>query len=107
MIRIFISYSHRGNGPKWKAAVLRALHVFEQHHLLDVWQDGKIRVSSFWNDDIKAAMGNSRASYGYGECDLDDRGKRRRFGDRFTTLLPNFFLIPVPPARDVPAWDRG
>ena len=23
--RIFISYSHRGNGPRWKAALLRAL----------------------------------------------------------------------------------
>ncbi len=34
--RIFISYSHRGEGPKWKAALLRSLHVFEQHHLLDV-----------------------------------------------------------------------
>ena len=58
--RIFISYSHRGKGPQWKAALLRALRVFEQHHLLDVWQDGKIRVSSFWDDDIKQAMGNAR-----------------------------------------------
>ena len=47
MSRIFISYSHRGKGPEWKAALLRALHVFERHHLLDVWQDGKIHVSSF------------------------------------------------------------
>ena len=39
--RIFISYSHPGDGPEWKAALLRALHVFEQHHLLDVLQDGK------------------------------------------------------------------
>jgi tetratricopeptide (TPR) repeat protein len=58
--RIFISYSHRGNGPKWKAALLRGLHVLERHHLLDVWQDGKIRVSSFWNDDIKRAMADAR-----------------------------------------------
>jgi hypothetical protein len=58
--RIFISYSHRGNGPKWKAALLRALQVFEQHHLLDVWEDGRIRVSSFWNDDVKQAMSSAR-----------------------------------------------
>lgn len=54
--RIFVSYSHRGNGPKWKFILLQALKVFEQHHFLDVWQDGKIRISSFWDDDIKKAM---------------------------------------------------
>ena len=58
--RIFISYSHCGNGPEWKQALVRALYVFEKHHLLDVWQDGKIRVSSFWDDDIKHAMSNAR-----------------------------------------------
>ncbi len=58
--RIFISYSHRGDGPKWKAALLRSLHVFERHHLLDVWQDGKIRVSSFWDGDVKQAMGSAQ-----------------------------------------------
>jgi len=58
--RIFISYSHRGNGPRWKEALLRALHVFERHHLLDVWQDGKIRVSSFWDDDIAQAVATAR-----------------------------------------------
>ena len=36
------------------------MHVFEHHHLLDVWQDGKIRVSSFWDDDIKQAMADAR-----------------------------------------------
>jgi tetratricopeptide (TPR) repeat protein len=40
--------------------LLHALHVFEQHHLLDVWQDGKIRVSGLWDDDIKQAMGSAR-----------------------------------------------
>src|SRR2546422_266942 len=60
--RIFISYSHRGEGPQWKSALLRSLHVFEQHHLLDVWQDGQIRVSSFWDDDIKQAMGSARVA---------------------------------------------
>lgn len=54
--RVFISYSHRGKGPEWKLKLLRALHVFESQHLLDIWQDGKIRVSSFWDDDIKKAM---------------------------------------------------
>lgn len=58
--RIFISYSHQGDGPKWKAALLRQLQPFEQCRLLDVWQDGKIRVSSFWEDDIKQAMGSAR-----------------------------------------------
>lgn len=58
--RIFISYSHRGNGPRWKNALLSALHVFEKHHLLDVWQDGHIRISSFWDDDIKEAMRSAR-----------------------------------------------
>ena len=54
--RVFISYSHGGNGPQWKVALLRALDVFERHHLLDVWQDGHIRVGSLWNDDIEGAM---------------------------------------------------
>ena len=58
--RIFVSYSHRETGPAWKAALLRALHVFERHHLLDVWQDGKIRISSFWNDDIQQAMASAK-----------------------------------------------
>src|SRR5437879_3381677 len=57
--RIFISYSHRGRGPEWKESLLRAFHVFEHHHLLDVWQDGRIRVSSFWDDDIKQAMSDA------------------------------------------------
>lgn len=60
--RIFISCSHRGNGPQWKEALLRALHVFARHHLLDVWQDGKIRVSAFWDDDIKSAMAGARVA---------------------------------------------
>ena len=58
--RIFISYSHRGNGPRWKNALLSALHVFARHRLLDVWQDGYIRMSSFWDDDIKEAMRSAR-----------------------------------------------
>ncbi len=58
--RIFVSYSHRGEGPKWKAALLRSLCVLEHHGLVDVWQDGKIRVSSFWDDDIKHAMDDAR-----------------------------------------------
>ena len=58
--RIFVSYSHRGKGPEWMAKLLRALYFFEQWHLLDVWQDGKIRVSSFWDDNIKQAMNSAR-----------------------------------------------
>src|SRR5262245_39854337 len=58
--RIFISYSHRGNGPRWLVALLRALHVFERHHLLDVWQDGRIRLGSSWDDDIVRAMNSAR-----------------------------------------------
>ncbi|HQX49248.1 MAG TPA: TIR domain-containing protein, partial [Planctomycetaceae bacterium] len=58
--RIFISYSHRGHGPQWKAALLKALAVFERQHLLDIWQDGKIRVSSLWNDDIHHAMNSAQ-----------------------------------------------
>jgi hypothetical protein len=58
--RVFISYSHRGKGPECKSALLRALHVFERHHLLDVWQDGRIRVSSYWDDDIKQAISSAR-----------------------------------------------
>jgi tetratricopeptide (TPR) repeat protein len=57
--RIFISYSHQGRGPEWKALLLRHLGVFERHQLLDVWQDGKIRVSSHWDDDIRQAMNNA------------------------------------------------
>ena len=56
---VFISYSHLGKGPEWKARLLRALHVFEQHHLLDVWEDGRTRVSAAWNDDIAAAMSSA------------------------------------------------
>jgi tetratricopeptide (TPR) repeat protein len=58
--RIFISYSHRGNGPLWKAELLEALSVFDQHGLLDVWQDGRIRVGAFWEDDIAQAMSSAR-----------------------------------------------
>ncbi len=58
--RVFISYSHRGSGPGWKARMVRHLGVFERHHLLDVWQDGKIRVSSYWDDDITQAMSSAR-----------------------------------------------
>jgi hypothetical protein len=58
--RLFISYSHRGNGPEWKAKLVRHLRVFEEQHLLDVWQDGKIRVSSYWHDDIQQSMSDAR-----------------------------------------------
>ena len=60
--RIFISYSHQGRGPEWRAKLLKALKVFEQHHLLDVWEDGKIRISTAWNDDITQAMSSAGAA---------------------------------------------
>jgi hypothetical protein len=60
--RIFISYSHRGNGPARKTALLRALQGFERQHLLDVREDGKIRVSSYWEDDIEKAMDEARVA---------------------------------------------
>ncbi len=59
-MRVFISYSHRGHGPEWKSRLVSALRIFEAHHLLDVWQDGTIRVSSFWDDDIRQAIGTAR-----------------------------------------------
>jgi tetratricopeptide (TPR) repeat protein len=58
--RVFVSYSHSGEGPWWKAELLRALNVFEQHHLIDVWQDGIIRVGAHWDDDIKEAMARAK-----------------------------------------------
>jgi hypothetical protein len=35
--RIFVSYSHRGNGSEWKARLLRQLAVFERQDLLRYW----------------------------------------------------------------------
>lgn len=59
MSRVFVSYSRRGNGPRWKAALLEALALFARHGVLDVWEDGRIRVSSRWDDDIVAAIGEA------------------------------------------------
>lgn len=39
--------------------LLKALVVFERQHLLDVWEDGKIRVSAGWNDEITDAMASA------------------------------------------------
>jgi hypothetical protein len=75
--RIFISYSHRGNGPAWKAALLRALHVFERHHLLDDWQDGKIRNRSIWNDDIQQAMTSAQLAVALLTKERSNRGRHR------------------------------
>jgi tetratricopeptide (TPR) repeat protein len=57
--RIFVSYCRGGNGPRWKAWLVRHLAVFQQHHLLDVWEDGKIRLGTDWNDDIFQAMSSA------------------------------------------------
>lgn len=59
--RKFIGYGRRGNGPKWKAALLDALQGFEQH-LLNVWQHGKTRDSSFSDDDITRAVTSARVA---------------------------------------------
>jgi hypothetical protein len=37
---VFISYSHREDGPKWKARLLKHIDVFEKIHFLDVRADG-------------------------------------------------------------------
>lgn len=57
--RIFISYSHRGRGPEWKNRLVRALAVFEQQQLLDVWEDGQIRISAGWDDEIAEAIASA------------------------------------------------
>lgn len=54
--RIFISYSHQGNGPSWKDRLVRHLDVFARHHLIDVWDDERIRASQYWDKEIKLAM---------------------------------------------------
>lgn len=60
--RIFVSYTRKGNGPKWKTRLLESFRVFERLGLIDVWEDGKLRVSSFWDDDIKQAIACSNAA---------------------------------------------
>lgn len=57
--RIFISYCRLGKGPEWKAKLLDSLKVFAQHHLVDVWEDGRIRAGADWNDDIERAMSSA------------------------------------------------
>ena len=39
--------------------LLKALEVFKRHHLLDVWEEGKIRLSTAWNDEIEEATSSS------------------------------------------------
>ncbi|MCX6901647.1 MAG: TIR domain-containing protein [Verrucomicrobia bacterium] len=58
--RIFISYSHRGNGLAWKELLLKQLAVFESHHLLDPWHDDETKLGDDWHERIKAAMGSAR-----------------------------------------------
>jgi hypothetical protein len=58
--RIFISYSHRGNGLAWKARLLTQLAVFEKHHLLDVWHDDEMKLGENWHQCIHASMQSAR-----------------------------------------------
>ncbi len=58
--RIFVSYSRSGNGLKWKAALLEVFKVFAHNYLLDFWEDGRIRIGSYWNDDICDAIQSCR-----------------------------------------------
>ncbi len=60
--RIFVSYSHRGQGPAWKAKLLSALKVFADQHLLDFWDDERIRASQNWHREIAAAMTSADAA---------------------------------------------
>lgn len=56
MSRIFISYSHRGNGLRWKEDLLKELVVFEKHGVLDVWHDDEMKLGENWHARINAAM---------------------------------------------------
>ena len=58
--RIFISYSHRGNGLAWKDRLLTQLTVFEKHHVLDVWHDDETQLGEDWHARINAAMKGAR-----------------------------------------------
>lgn len=58
--RIFISYSHQGNGLVWKEGLLTKLSVFEQQHLIDPWHDDEMKLGDNWYDQINASMGSAR-----------------------------------------------
>jgi tetratricopeptide (TPR) repeat protein len=58
--RIFISYSHRGNGLAWKQRLFAALAVFEKQHLLDPWHDDQTKLGENWHVRINAAMKDAR-----------------------------------------------
>jgi hypothetical protein len=62
MSRIFISYSHRGNGLVWKNGLLSQLAVFEKHHVLDVWHDDETKLGDDWHARINAASRNRVSS---------------------------------------------
>src|ERR1017187_630828 len=58
--RIFISYSHRGKGPEWKAALLEHLKVFSAQNLIKAWDDEKIPGGWRWEKEIETAIHNAR-----------------------------------------------
>ncbi len=58
--RIFISYSHRGRGPEWKAALLRHLAVFTAQDLFAAWDDEQIPGGWRWEREIEKAIHEAR-----------------------------------------------
>jgi hypothetical protein len=58
--RIFISYSHRGNGLEWKYRLLSQLSVFEKQQLLDAWHDDETNLGDDWHVRINGAMQNAK-----------------------------------------------
>lgn len=62
LARIFVSYSHGGRGDQWKELLVGCFSVFEQLDLLDIWQDGKLRLASLWDDDIRSSMASADAA---------------------------------------------
>lgn len=58
--KIFISYSHRGNGLAWKDRLINALALFENQHLLDFWHDEEMALGENWHERIKASMQSAR-----------------------------------------------
>jgi len=57
---IFISYSHRGKGPEWKALLLEQLKVFTVQNLIKAWDDERITGGWRWENEIEKAIHNAR-----------------------------------------------
>jgi tetratricopeptide (TPR) repeat protein len=57
---IFISYSHRRNGPAWKAALIDHLAVLSNQHLVEAWDDEQIPGGWRWESEIELAIHTAR-----------------------------------------------